>query len=231
MRNLDAAWLAPLPELNVSSVKKCHAAVRSLSAVSGAPAIAPQTNMKNNTTEISKFLSYVLRHQPQAIDLTLDTEGWADIAALIDGARRAGKVLDDTMIRAVVRDNDKQRFTISEDGTRIRAAQGHTTEAVAISHTAITPPATLFHGTATRFIASIMQEGLKPGQRQHVHLSDNRQTATSVGQRYGVPVVLSVAAGAMHEQGFAFYQADNGVWLTAQVPPAFLTHDKTSDAA
>lgn len=187
--------------------------------------------MKNNNTEISKFLSYVLRHNPQAIDLTLDTEGWADMAALIDGARRSGKALDDALIRAVVRDNDKQRFTISEDGTRIRAAQGHTTETVAISHTAIAPPATLFHGTATRFIASIMHEGLKPGQRQHVHLSDNRQTAASVGQRYGVPVILRVAAGAMHEQGFAFYQADNGVWLTAQVPPAFLTRENASDPA
>lgn len=184
--------------------------------------------MKTNTTETSKFLSYVLRHNPQAIDLTLDSEGWADIATLIDGARRAGKVLDDTLLRTVVRDNDKQRFSISEDGKRIRAAQGHTTETVAISHTAITPPATLFHGTATRFIPSIMQEGLKPGQRQHVHLSDNRQTAMSVGQRYGAPVILRVAAKAMHDQGFAFYQADNGVWLTAHVPTTFLTHENPS---
>ncbi|WMD20010.1 RNA 2'-phosphotransferase [Achromobacter seleniivolatilans] len=181
--------------------------------------------MKNDAIKISKYLSYVLRHNPQEIGLTLDTEGWADIAALIDGARRTGQDLDETQIRAVVRDNDKQRFSISEDGKRIRAAQGHTTRAVAINYSALIPPAILFHGTATRFIAAIMQEGLKPGQRQHVHLSDNRTTAESVGQRYGVPVILTVDASRMHEQGFKFYQADNGVWLTDHVPQAFLSRD------
>jgi putative RNA 2'-phosphotransferase len=181
--------------------------------------------MEKNNTEISKFLSYVLRHEPQAIGLTLDSEGWVDIGKLVEGARQAGQPLDEARVRNVVRDSDKQRFTISEDGKRIRAAQGHTTTAVAISYKHVVPPTTLYHGTATRFMASIMKEGLKPGQRQYVHLSENKRTAESVGQRYGEPVILSIAAARMHDQGFAFYLADNGVWLTKRVPLAFLSCD------
>jgi putative RNA 2'-phosphotransferase len=94
---------------------------------------------------------------------------------------------------------------------------------VAISFEEKLPPALLYHGTATRFLPSIQLEGLKPGQRQYVHLSEDVQTATAVGQRYGKPVVLTIAAGAMHGHGHKFYQAENGVWLTLAVPRDFLS--------
>lgn len=174
--------------------------------------------MSKQHTEISKFLSYVLRHEPQSIGLALDREGWADIAALINGAGQAGRELDQALIRAVVESNDKKRFAISDDGQRIRAVQGHSTETVAITHAKKIPPEVLYHGTATRFVESIMREGLKPGARQYVHLSEDVQTATSVGQRYGKPVVLKIEALQMHNRGFVFFLADNGVWLTNSVP-------------
>ncbi len=173
--------------------------------------------------ETSKFLSYVLRHAPEAAGLTLDREGWADIEALIAGAAAAGRTLDVDLIRAVVESNAKKRFTLSDDGLKIRAAQGHSTEAVAIARDAVEPPEVLFHGTATRFLDAILAEGLKPGSRQHVHLSADEVTAVAVGQRHGKPVVLKVAAGVMHRQGRAFYQAENGVWLTDAAPPEFLS--------
>ena len=87
---------------------------------------------------------------------------------------------------------------------------------------ALSTAAVLYHGTATRFLAAIQKEGLKPGQRQYVHLSEDVPTATAVGQRYGKSVVLTIAAGAMHSQGHSFYQAENGVWLTPSVPSIFL---------
>ena len=178
--------------------------------------------MSKQLDEVSKFLSYVLRHQPDAIGITLDSEGWADIAALLSAAVKAGKRLDRELIQRVVATNDKKRFAISEDGLRIRAVQGHSTESVDIRYEERTPPTHLCHGTATRFLASIRKEGLRPGSRQYVHLSQDTQTAMSVGQRYGQAVVLDVNAGLMHEQGFKFYQAENGVWLTARVPPEFI---------
>ena len=179
--------------------------------------------MTKQYTDVSKFLSYVLRHEPHAIGLTLDSEGWAEIDALISGAKRAGKVLDVELIRAVVAGSDKKRFAISEDNLRIRAVQGHSTDAVAIQHEAKLPTEFLYHGTTTRFLGSILAEGLRSGERHHVHLSHDITTATAVGQRYGKPVVLKIEALRMHQQGFKFFQADNGVWLTEQVPMTFIS--------
>ncbi|MCI2261485.1 RNA 2'-phosphotransferase [Xanthomonas indica] len=179
--------------------------------------------MSKQHTEISKFLSFVLRHEPQAAGITLDSEGWAEVDTLIVGAAKAGKVFDAALVRAVVDGSDKKRFALSDDGRRIRAVQGHSTESVAIQYEAKVPPEFLYHGTATRFLDAILAEGLRAGQRHHVHLSQNIATATTVGQRHGTPVVLKVEALRMHQQGVAFFQADNGVWLTQAVPSSFLS--------
>ena len=173
-------------------------------------------------TETSKFLSYVLRHAPESIDLQLDSDGWGDVDALIAGAARQGRTLDLAHLQAVVASSDKQRFGLSADGQRIRAVQGHSTQTVDLKHVAKVPPAVLYHGTATRFLESIAEQGLIAGQRHHVHLSQDPTTAIAVGQRYGTPVLLHIDAAAMQAQGLAFFQADNGVWLTAHVPVAFI---------
>ena len=178
--------------------------------------------MSKQHAETSKFLSYVLRHEPQAIGLVLDREGWAYITALIAGSRLSGRELDEALIHAVVESSDKKRFTISEDGLQIRAVQGHSTDSVTITYTEKVPPEFLYHGTATRFLESILKEGLKPGERQHVHLSEDVQTATAVGLRYGKPVVLKIEALRMYQQGFKFFQAENGVWLTNAVSHRFI---------
>lgn len=170
---------------------------------------------------LSRFMSYALRHAPEAAGLVLDNEGWADVADLVRGAQAAGVPLTDTLVQEIVRTNDKQRFRLSDDGRRIRASQGHSV-AVDLKLQPLEPPETLFHGTATRFLASILADGLKPGSRQHVHLSDAVATATAVGKRHGRAVVLRVEAGAMYRDGVAFFRSDNGVWLTAHVPPRFL---------
>ncbi|KAE9644624.1 RNA 2'-phosphotransferase [Pseudomonas sp. PB103] len=173
--------------------------------------------------ETSKFLSFVLRHEPQAIGLALNAEGWASIDALISGAAGDGRQLSHELIENVVASSDKKRFAISADGHSIRAVQGHSTKSVDLQFEQKQPPQTLYHGTATRFLDSIHEQGLIPGQRHHVHLSEEIATASAVGQRYGTLVVLQVAAQQMEEQGFKFYQAENGVWLTEQVPARFLS--------
>ena len=151
----------------------------------------------------------------------LDPEGWASVAELIKkGSTRMP--LSVYQIRHIVETNDKKRFSLSEEGQRIRANQGHSIS-VDLGPDATEPPETLYHGTATRFLPSIGQDGLKPGKRNHVHLSATVETAIRVGQRHGKPVVLAIASGLMHRDGYAFYVPDNGAWLTAAVPPAFLT--------
>ena len=173
--------------------------------------------------ETSKFLSYILRHKPDTIGLQLDIEGWADINSLIIGAAKEGRVLDQAIIQTVVNSSDKKRFTLSEDGQCIRAVQGHSTPDVNLQHIEKKPPEFLYHGTATRFLESILQQGLIAGSRHHVHLSQDITTAVAVGQRYGKPAVLKVEALRMHQQGFNFFQAENGVWLTNHVPVYFIS--------
>ncbi|MDQ3439476.1 MAG: RNA 2'-phosphotransferase [Planctomycetota bacterium] len=173
-------------------------------------------------TSMSKFLSLVLRHEPQRIGIALDDAGWTDVDALLAAAAAHGNAFSRDELLHVVATNDKKRFALSDDGTRIRASQGHSVS-VELGYEAITPPETLYHGTATRFVESIRRDGLGPGERQHVHLSSTHDTAVTVGQRHGKPIVLVVRAGDMHRASHVFHQSANGVWLTASVPAEFLT--------
>jgi putative RNA 2'-phosphotransferase len=179
--------------------------------------------MSDRIVDTSKFLSYVLRHQPDAIGIALDSEGWTDIAVLISAAAQHGRRLDDALIEEVVRSNDKKRFALSSDGLRIRAVQGHSTNTVQLQHVETAPPPVLYHGTATRFLDAIRREGLRAGARHHVHLSQDHATAVAVGTRHGKPLVLRIDAAAMAMDGFRFFLSENGVWLTNEVPPAYLS--------
>lgn len=174
--------------------------------------------MTNNSEDVSKFLSFVLRHKPEAIGLVLDSEGWAIINEIIE---KSDFKLSKELIAEIVETSNKKRFTISEDGLRIRANQGHSIN-VDIGLKVVEPPQFLYHGTATRFLSSIRREGLNPGQRQHVHLTQDRNTALLVGKRYGEPVVLKIETGKMYQQKKEFYLSENGVWLTKEVPAEYI---------
>jgi len=171
--------------------------------------------------DTSKRLSYVLRHRPDSIGVTLDPNGWIDVDALLAALGRHGPAVDRALLERVVAGNDKQRFAFSPDGLRIRASQGHSV-AVDLALTPQQPPPVLYHGTASRFMKSILAEGLRAGARQHVHLSRDVDTAKRVGTRHGVPVVLTVDAARMARDGAVFYLSDNGVWLTDAVAPRYL---------
>ncbi|SOD23498.1 putative RNA 2'-phosphotransferase [Variovorax sp. YR752] len=173
--------------------------------------------------DASKFIAYVLRHAPESIGLRLDMQGWAGIDALVMGAVAGGRDLTAADVLRVVDSGSKKRYELSPDGQRIRALQGHSTAQVSRSFETVVPPALLFHGTATRFLNAIREQGLLPGSRQHVHLSADEATAVQVGQRHGRAHVLKVDAGRMHALGHAFHRAENGVWLTGAVPPEFLS--------
>lgn len=176
----------------------------------------------NDYRRTSKLLALVLRHEPEAIGLTLDEYGWADVEALLMRIATRGHRLNRDQLAELVRNNDKARYAFSDDGQRIRAVQGHSIPVI-LGYTPIEPPDVLFHGTVERFMDSIRAQGLVPGERQYVHLSHDRQTAQAVGARRGRPVILEIAAGAMHRAGHAFLRADNGVWLTKAVPAAFFS--------
>lgn len=177
--------------------------------------------MSNNLTKLSRFLALVLRHQPETIGLQLDAAGWAPVAAVVSGCNRHGQPITLEELRLIVETSDKQRFALSECGTRIRANQGHSID-VDLGYSAATPPALLFHGTASRFVTAIKAQGLQKQKRHHVHLTASREIASAVGSRYGKLCLLVVQSGQMHSDGHEFFRSTNGVWLTDHVPPQYI---------
>ena len=168
-----------------------------------------------------KFLSLVLRHQPDTIGIALDEAGWVDVDVLMSALTRHNRRMSRETLEEVVRTNDKQRFSFSQDGTRIRANQGHSVD-IALGYQPATPPEILFHGTPQQFVDTIAGEGLKKMKRHHVHLHVDVATSTAVGQRRGKPVLLKVRALAMHQAGHEFYVTPNDVWLTDHVPAEYI---------
>lgn len=168
---------------------------------------------------ISKFLS-VLRHKPETIGITLDENGWTDVQQLIEQLNSHGMQIDREVLKHVVSTNSKKRFSFSDDGTKVRANQGHSV-GVDLLYKPGRPPELLYHGTAERFLSSIVSTGIQKMARHHVHLSANIETATQVGQRHGKPVVLQVRALDMFNDGYQFFVTDNQVWLTEHVPVVY----------
>lgn len=172
-------------------------------------------------TDLSKFLSFVLRHKPEAVGLEIDPNGWVEIEQLVEKCHQHGKTLTKGIVEAIVTTSPKRRFAISEDGLRVRANQGHSIE-IDLGYEPKEPPGLLFHGTVSSSIESIRSAGLKRMDRHHVHLSPDVATARAVGIRRGKPIVLQIAAVRMHRDGHAFFLSTNGVWLTERVPPEYI---------
>ena len=171
---------------------------------------------------IGKFLSLVLRHEPSKIGIQLDDNGWADVEELISKCGKHRVSFTKKELDEIVETNNKKRYAYSEDGTKIRANQGHSIT-VDLEFISVEPPQFLYHGTADRFLNSIEVEGIKKMSRQHVHLSQDKETAINVGSRHGRVVVLTILAHKMYEEGVAFFQSANGVWLTDYIDPKYIS--------
>ena len=170
---------------------------------------------------MSKFLSLVLRHQPEKIGLVLDEYGWASTGELIEKINSNGFSITLELLTYIVDTNNKKRFSFSENGSRIRANQGHSLEIDLKLEPAI-PPKLLYHGTGIRSVESILVSGLIKMSRQHVHLSGDKEAAIIVGQRHGKPAVFRIDSGQMQTEGYVFYLSENKIWLTEHVPPEYL---------
>lgn len=175
---------------------------------------------------LGKFISKILRHQPGLIGISLDEHGWADVQDLIAGVRAAGHPdFDMAVLEEIVETNNKKRYSFSDDKRLIRANQGHSIP-VDVELPVTSPPATLWHGTAERFVPSIMEQGIRSMSRLYVHLSPDMETARIVGRRHGKPALLRIDSGQMEADGAVFYLSVNGVWLTREVPVKYITIEK-----
>lgn len=178
--------------------------------------------MSGSNTKVSKFLSLILRRPPEHVGLVLRPDGWVLVSKLLEACAKHGFPLTKETLEIVVNSNDKQRFAFSDDHLMIRASHGHSVK-VDLELESIAPPSFLYHGTAELFIASITQQRLLKGNRNHVHLSEREATAIEVGRRYGKPVLLTIASERRVKDGHLFFRSANGVWLTEHVPVNYIT--------
>ncbi|MCH5585768.1 RNA 2'-phosphotransferase [Shimazuella sp. AN120528] len=169
----------------------------------------------------SKFLSLILRHQPELIGIKLDQNGWVSVSELLTACKTKGKLITMEELEFIVETNNKKRFSFDDKKLRIRANQGHSIK-VDLGYKPKSPPDLLYHGTAKHYLEQIFKTGLHKKSRHHVHLSLSPETAKDVGKRHGVPVILTIYAYQMAQDGYLFYVSENGVWLTEHVPPKYI---------
>lgn len=178
--------------------------------------------MNSILTEISRYLSYILRHNPSAAGVTMDEHGWVDVYDLIRGVRKNNyPEFCYVELRVIVECDEKQRYSFNEDHTKIRANQGHSVN-VDVELEACEPPLVLYHGTGKKYTSSILESGLIPKSRLYVHLSSDIETALNVGKRHGEPVIYIINTAQMYRDGYEFFLSKNGVWLTKEVPVEYL---------
>ena len=171
--------------------------------------------MNKSNPKVCKRLAYLLRHCQDPLYISLEG-GWASISHILKSLQISRSELEQ-----IVAEDKKMRYSFDKSGTQIRANQGHSIPGVRIEFASPEPPGYLYHGTATRFLDSIMKDGLKPMSRQWVHISPDYDTAVKVGKRHGNPIVLRIRAREYIAAGNKLFLSDNGVWLAKAVPPEF----------
>jgi len=169
-------------------------------------------------TQVSKYMSYLLRHNPE--DLEMDMEGFVQLNKLLSKVKARYPMVDRELLMNVVHGGDKKRFEIM--GDRIRALYGHTIE-VKMGLREDRQVMILYHGTTPHALNRIMETGLKPMRRRWVHLSPTKEIALEVGKRRTrTPVVLAVDAFKARNNGIKFYKTTDQVYLCQYVPAKYI---------
>ena len=169
---------------------------------------------------ISRFLTYLLRHRPKEYPMAFDARGFVDWSTVVNLVQERYYDATEEEIRGVVTDSEKKRFELRDD--KVRATYGHSFP-VELGLEAVEPPAELYYGTARDLARSILRDGLKPRDRQYVHLSASLEDAESVGSRRDpAPAIVVVDTVAAREADVVFYRS-GPLFLVKSVPPEFLS--------
>lgn len=175
---------------------------------------------KKLSTQLSIYLSLVLRHKPEELGIVLDENGWTHVPTLLDKLNATGRVCELSDLKTIVGEDEKGRYQLDDAFQYIRAVQGHSHLSVkGMQHELATPPETLYHGTPASNVESINLKGISRQQRLYVHLTaDKEQALKSAIRRKTDGVVYAIDTAKMLRMGMVFYRAENGVWLTKRVP-------------
>lgn len=177
---------------------------------------------KNN---LSVYISYLLRHNPDAAGLHMDIHGWVDVQELIDGINAGGKYkISKESLERIVASDEKGRYRFNDNRTRIKACQGHSLEWIELELTYCEPPEFLYHGTTTQAMEKIMKSGAISRMKRHaVHMQAYEKPAWKSARRWHLtPVVLKIDAKRMYEAGAQFGVSENNVWCVESVPVEYI---------
>ena len=146
-------------------------------------------NKKQNNS-FGRFLSLVLRHKPEQINITLDNNGWTNVDELIKKMNNYNSIFNINILKHIVKTDSKNRFVFNYDKTKIRASQGHSLN-IDLNYEIKELPKILQHGTCEEFLVNILKTGIEKRKRQYVHLSSEIETAYKVGKRHGVNTIYN----------------------------------------
>lgn len=175
----------------------------------------------NDLVKMGKYLSLILQHKPELINLKIDEHGWVEVDQLLKGINDSGRYISKEMLDIIVNTNNKKRYQYNDDQTKIRANQGHSIK-VDVELQEKVPPDILYHGTAQKYLDKIKKSGIRKMNRLYVHLSKDIQTAINVGKRHGQPIVLVIDTKKMLRDGYKFYYSYNGVWLCDDIAYSYV---------
>lgn len=176
----------------------------------------------NKLEELSKEISYALRHAPWEYKLEMNEEGWVPVEQLLDALHRTEKwsSICEADLNEMIEKSEKKRHELA--GGKIRAFYGHSMPIKILKEDKM-PPNVLYHGTARRFVESISKNGLLPQSRQYVHLSQDIETAEKVGKRHDdKPCILIIDAKTAWNDGIKFYFGNEKVWLADAIPSRYI---------
>jgi putative RNA 2'-phosphotransferase len=165
----------------------------------------------------SVAMSYILRHGALDLEMYIDTQGWMFVAALITQMKKNFPSFTQAQLEQIVREDTKGRYSFNADMSKLRALQGHSIPKVKINYEKRIPPVTLYHGTDERGFLGIQKTGIQRMKRHAVHLTDDLETASSVGMRHGSEIIIAIDTRDMVKEGIKFELSGNGVWLTQYV--------------
>lgn len=188
--------------------------------------MAKKNVTNSNEQKFSKYLSYILRHAPESIGLTLGESGWVSVSDLINAINNSqdnNYTVDINVLKQVVEHDEKQRYSLKDNDTYIRANQGHSVKDLNMNYEPIQPPDLLYHGTSIDNYKKIKESGcIKPMSRQYVHISSDIKTASKVGARHGKAIVLVIDSRQAYEDGVTFYKSENNVYLSESIDVKYI---------
>lgn len=175
-----------------------------------------------NNDKLSIYISFILRHKPEELNLEMDKKGFVDVEELLSGMNKSGRNIDIDSLMKIVEEDKKNRYSFNENLTKIRANQGHSIEGLDLDLKLVSDVEVLYHGTSESSLSSIMKYGILKQKRAFVHLSKDICTALEVGRRHGEPTILKINSSKMIEDGVPIYISSNNVYLVENVDKKYI---------